>query len=189
MSIYFIPHQLIWKVASEKLQLTTGKLFSSNCIGYKRGPTEELKFFNNALTCWSVSMIFLGGCRFQNVLLKADRNFHSGIRPLFDILKFSLIARLRRHKQKNEQTNLVPRVYSAFKMAVSGPPSWKQSRPWERGCEQTWSLSFLCLCPLSLAAKLNKWSIVITGWCHQQPIIGHFSALFVISPLRSILSS
>ena len=31
--------------------------------------------------------------------------------------------------------------------------------------------------------------IVITGWCHHQPIGGHFSALFVISPLRSILSS
>ena len=30
--------------------------------------------------------------------------------------------------------------------------------------------------------------IVING-CHHQPIRGHFSALFVISPLRSILSS
>ena len=25
----------------------------------------------------------------------------------------------------------------------------------------------------------------LRGWCHHQPIIGHFSALFVISPLRS----
>ena len=36
-------------------------------------------------------------------------------------------------------TNLVPRVYSAFKMAAgrgedAQPPSWKWGRPWERGC-------------------------------------------------------
>ena len=30
------------------------------------------------------------------------------------------------------ESNLVPRVYSAFKMAAE--PSWKGSRPWERGC-------------------------------------------------------
>ena len=40
----------------------------------------------------------------------------------------------------NENVNLVPRVYSAFKMATS--PSWKRSRPWERGCENEAKNSF-----------------------------------------------
>ena len=39
---------------------------------------------------------------------------------------------------------------------------------------------------LVLSVTISKLPL---GWCHHQPITGHFSALFVISPLRRVLLS
>ena len=43
---------------------------------------------------------------------------------------------------------------------------------------------------LALSVTISKPPrMMFRGWCHHQPITGHFSALFVISPLRRVLLS
>ena len=62
----------------------------------------------------------------------------------------------------------------------------------EGGCGSWFCFGLFFLCFFSFVSEQTQTPtrpIVVTGWCYHQPITGHFSALFVISPHRRVLSS